>query len=73
MGDSDRDARGVAEDIDREAEAGLPDAERVARQRARHRERRERARGMTRKGLLIVHTGPGKGKTSAAVGLLVRA
>ncbi len=73
MGDSDIEARGIAEDVYREAEAGLPDEERVARQRARHWERRERARGMTRKGLLIVHTGPGKGKTSAAVGLLVRA
>lgn len=63
----------TSEEMDLETEAGLPDDERVARQRARHRERRERARGMTRKGLLIVHTGPGKGKTSAAVGQLVRA
>ncbi len=31
------------------------------------------AKAIAEKGLLIVHTGPGKGKTSAAMGLVVRA
>lgn len=73
MGDNEAEVPREERPLTLEEEAALPDEERVARQRARHRERRERARGMTRKGLLIVNTGPGKGKTSAAVGLLVRA
>ena len=49
---------------------------------ARHRERMEKRKALqdaevaskTReKGLLIVHTGPGKGKTTAALGLMLRA
>lgn len=58
---------------DPEETAGLGEAERVARQKTRHTARRARAKAATRKGLLIVYTGKGKGKTTAAVGLLVRA
>ena len=34
---------------------------------------RKQARATREKGLLIVHTGPGKGKTTAALGMAVRA
>jgi len=49
---------------------------------ARHREKMERRKAVQdaevaqktiEKGLLIVHTGPGKGKTTAALGLMLRA
>lgn len=58
---------------DPEEIAGLSEEERLAAQRTLHAARRERAKTATRKGLVIVHTGKGKGKTTAAVGLLVRA
>ncbi len=66
-------ASDTVQDDDPEGIAGLPEAERLARQRIRHAARRARAKSATRKGLVIVHTGNGKGKTTAAVGLLVRA
>ena len=58
---------------DPEETAGLGETERLAQQKTRHTARRARAKAATRKGLLIVYTGKGKGKTTAAVGLLVRA
>src|ERR1700674_5127304 len=45
--------------------------QRMARQKAAFEERK--ARATQEKGLLIVHTGAGKGKTTAALGLAFRA
>jgi cob(I)alamin adenosyltransferase len=59
--------------IDPEEAPELSEAERLAEQRKRHDARRARAKTATRKGLVIVNTGKGKGKTTAAVGLLTRA
>jgi cob(I)alamin adenosyltransferase len=63
----------IPDDVDPEEVAGLGEAERLAEQRRRHDARRARAKSATRKGLVIVNTGKGKGKTTAAVGLLTRA
>lgn len=53
--------------------AGLSEEERLARQRTNHSARRQRSKTAIRKGLVIVNTGKGKGKTTAAIGLLFRA
>jgi cob(I)alamin adenosyltransferase len=58
---------------DPEEEENLSEEERLKRQRASHEARRLRAKTAIRKGLLIVNTGKGKGKTTSALGLLVRA
>lgn len=59
-----------------DADTGRPDAD------ARHREQMARkkalqdariAQATQEKGLIIVHTGPGKGKTTAALGMVFRA
>lgn len=63
----------VPDEIDAEESEGLSEAERLAVQRRQHEARRVRSKSATRKGLLIVNTGKGKGKTTASVGLLVRA
>lgn len=59
--------------LDREA-TGSPDTEQYRRKMQRRKEVQEqRLAGMTaEKGLIIVHTGNGKGKTTAALGMVLR-
>jgi cob(I)alamin adenosyltransferase len=58
---------------DPEEDATLNEEERLARQRAEHEVRRKRAKTAVKKGLVILNTGKGKGKTTAGLGLLLRA
>src|SRR5260370_1657674 len=58
---------------DPEEDPTLTEEQRLALQRARHEERRKRAKRAIKKGLVSVNTGKGKGKTWAAMGLLLRA
>jgi cob(I)alamin adenosyltransferase len=58
---------------DPEEDLALSEEERLVRQRASHEARRKRAKTAVKKGLVIVNTGKSKGKTTAAMGLLLRA
>ncbi|GHO46401.1 cob(I)yrinic acid a,c-diamide adenosyltransferase [Ktedonospora formicarum] len=58
---------------DPEEDEELSEEERLKRQKASHVARRERAKTAIKKGLVILNTGKGKGKTTAALGLLFRA
>jgi cob(I)alamin adenosyltransferase len=59
--------------VDPELDANLTEEERLAKQREMHEKRRAKAKTSIRKGLVVVNTGNGKGKTTAALGLLFRA
>lgn len=63
----------IEEGYDPEEDVELSEEERLKRQRASHAARRERAKSAKKKGLVILNTGKGKGKTTAALGLLFRA
>jgi cob(I)alamin adenosyltransferase len=58
---------------DPEADLNLTEEERLARQKASHEARLKKMKKAIKKGLVIVNTGNGKGKTSAALGLMLRA
>ncbi len=61
------------ESLDPEEMVGLSEDVRLAKQKELHQERQVRNKQAVKKGLVILNTGKGKGKTTAALGLLVRA
>jgi cob(I)alamin adenosyltransferase len=73
VGESNDEHEKDSDESDPEEDLTLSEEERLARQRASHEARRKRAKTAIKKGLMIVYTGKGKGKTTAAMGLLLRA